>query len=158
MYGQFIENARRLGIDARFRTVDAAQYQDRENNFDFDMIGHAVSISATPTKDALTSLFGSETKNRSGTSNYPGMADPAVDSLIASAAAAGDRQALTVAMRCLDRVLRARLDWIPNIHSSEHRVAYWDMFGFKEEKPAYGFPVESLWWFDAAKAKAIGRA
>ena len=85
------------------------------------------------------------------------MADAAVDSLIASVAKAEDRAALTVAMRCLDRVLRARLDWIPNIHSSEHRVAYWDVFGFKEPKPDFGFPVESLWWFDAAKAKAVGR-
>ena len=156
VYGQFIESARRLGIDARFRTVDAAQYQDRQNSFDFDMIGLAFSIGATPTRDTLTGLFGSETRDRPGTNNYPGMADAAVDSLIASVAKAEDRAALTVAMRCLDRVLRARLDWIPNIHSSEHRVAYWDLFGFKEPKPDFGFPVESLWWFDAAKAKAAG--
>ena len=31
------------------------------------------------------------------------------------------------------------------------------MFGFKEPKPDFGFPVESLWWFDEDKAKAIGK-
>ena len=31
------------------------------------------------------------------------------------------------------------------------------MFGFKEPKPDFGFPVEALWWFDEDKAKAIGK-
>ena len=61
-------------------------------------------------------------------------------------------------MRALDRVLRARADWIPNWYSANHRVAFWDMFGFKEPKPDYGFPVEALWWYDKDKAKAIGKA
>ena len=52
-------------------------------------------------------------------------------------------QELTVAMRALDRVLRARMDWIPSWYSANHRGAFWDMFGFKEPKPDYGFPVES---------------
>jgi microcin C transport system substrate-binding protein len=49
------------------------------------------------------------------------------------------------------------MDWIPNWHSANHLVAFWDMFGFKEPKPDYGFPVEALWWFDKDKAKAIGK-
>jgi microcin C transport system substrate-binding protein len=57
----------------------------------------------------------------------------------------------------LDRVLRARQDWIPNWYLANHRIAYWDMFGFKEKKPDYGFPVEALWWVDEEKAKAIGK-
>ena len=60
-------------------------------------------------------------------------------------------------MRALDRVLRARMDWIPSWYSANHRVAFWDMFGFKEPKPDYGFPVETLWWFDKDKAAAIGK-
>jgi microcin C transport system substrate-binding protein len=32
------------------------------------------------------------------------------------------------------------------------------MFGYRDPKPDYGFPVERLWWFDAEKAKAIGKA
>jgi microcin C transport system substrate-binding protein len=31
------------------------------------------------------------------------------------------------------------------------------MFGFKEPKPDYGFPVETMWWFDKDKAAAIGK-
>ena len=61
-------------------------------------------------------------------------------------------------LRALDRVLRARMDWIPSWYSANHRVAFWDMFGFKEPKPDYGFAVETLWWFDEDKAAAIGKA
>ena len=54
--------------------------------------------------------------------------------------------------------MRARLDWIPSWYSANHRVAFWDMFGFKEPKPDYAFAIETLWWFDKEKAKAIGKA
>ncbi|MEF2070770.1 extracellular solute-binding protein [Consotaella aegiceratis] len=146
VYGKFVETLRRLGIDAGFRLVDAAQYQDRRNNFDYDLIQGAWSLSATPTRDSLRTFFGSDTRDHQGSNNLPGMADPAVDALIDKAASAQSREDLVTAMRALDRVLRARLDWIPNIHSAEHRVAYWDHFGFKETKPDYGWPVEALWW------------
>ena len=93
----------------------------------------------------------------SGSRNLPGTTDPAVDALIDAVGAADKREKLTIAMRALDRVLRARMDWIPSWHSPTHRAAYWDMFGFKEPKPDYGFPVEALWWFDEERAKAIGK-
>ena len=158
VYGKFIQTLRLLGIDASIRLVDAAQYQDRQARFDFDMIGAAFGLGATPTRDGLVSLFGSATKDRPGSHNYVGMADPAVDALIDTVNQARDRKQLTTAMRALDRVLRARLDWLPNIHSDAHRAAYWDMFGFKQPKPDYGWPVETLWWVDAGKASAIGKA
>jgi microcin C transport system substrate-binding protein len=67
------------------------------------------------------------------------------------------REELVTVMRVLDRVLRARLDWIPNWYSANHLVAHWDMFGFVDPKPEYGWPVEQLWWYDQEKAQAIGR-
>lgn len=158
VYGKFLDTLRRIGIDATFRLVDEAQYQDRQNGFDFDMILAAFSLSATPTRESLGLFFGSAARDYDGSYNFPGMADAGVDRLIALVGAATTRATMTTAMRCLDRVLRARLDWIPNINADVHRVAYWDMFGFKEPKPDYGFPIESLWWLDADKARAIGRA
>jgi len=81
----------------------------------------------------------------------------AVDTLLEVIGAAKSREDLVFAMRALDRVLRSYHFWIPNWYSANHRVAYWDMFGFKQPKPDFGFPVEQLWWFDEVKAKAIGR-
>jgi microcin C transport system substrate-binding protein len=157
VYSPYVENMRVIGIDASIRVVDSAQYELRENEFDFDMISTAVSFTATPTRDDMALFFHSENADSPSASNLPGTKDPAVDTLVEAVGRAQDREALTVAMRALDRVLRARLDWIPHYHSATHRVAFWDMFGFKEPKPDYGFPVEALWWFDQDKAKAIGK-
>ncbi len=153
----FVENMRAVGIDASIRQVDPAQYAVRENEFDFDMTSLALSMSATPTYDTLENVFHSKAAATRGSRNYPGTASPAVDRLIEVAGKAGSRAELVVALRALDRVLRARMDWIPNWYSANHRAAYWDMFGFVEPKPDYGFPVETMWWFDRQKAAAVGR-
>lgn len=153
----FVENMRAIGIDASIRQVDSAQYQTRETDFDFDMMSVAASFTPTPTRDELDSFFLSRAAGLPGSRNLPGTMDPAVDQLLDVVGAASDRKSLTTALRALDRVLRARRDWLPNWHSTNHRVAFWDMFGFKETKPDYGFPVEALWWFDEDKARAIGK-
>ena len=94
----------------------------------------------------------------SGTRNLPGTSSPAIDALVDAAGSAKDRESLTIAMRALDRVLRARRDWIPSWFLANHRSAYWDMFGFPEQKPDFDFPVEALWWVDKGKAAKIGKA
>lgn len=153
----FVENMRAVGIDASIRMVDAAQYTVRQSDFDFDMISIAYSLGATPTSDDLEQFFSSKAAALSSSRNLPGTSDSAVDVLLTHVGAAQDRKSLVTAVRALDRVLRARRDWIPNWHAANHRAAYWDMYSFKEPKPDYGFPVESLWWFDADKARAIGK-
>ena len=117
----------------------------------------ALSFSATPTRDEIDGLFNSRAASLPGSHNLPGTADPAIDALLDAVGAATDRQSLVVALRSLDRVLRARRDWIPSWFSANHRAAFWDMFGYQEPKPDYGFPVETMWWFDKDKAAAIGK-
>ncbi len=153
----FVENMRAVGIDASIRRVDATQYEARQSSFDFDMLSLALSFMATPTRDSLVNMFHSQSAGQDGSRNLPGTADPGVDALVDLVGAAQDRAALIVSMRALDRVLRARRDWIPNWYAPSHRAAFWDMFGYREPKPDYGFPIESLWWYDAARADAIGR-
>ncbi|WP_182086063.1 extracellular solute-binding protein [Aureimonas sp. ME7] len=158
VYGKMIENMKLLGIDATMRVVDAAQYQDRQSRFDFDMILCRFGLNGTPTRESLSLFFGSASRDRNGSYNYPGMADAGVDKLLQRIGEAKSRDELTLLMRVLDRVLRWRLDWIPNLHAEGHTCAWWDMFGYPASKPEYGFPVEQLWWYDEAKAKAVGRA
>ncbi|RUW17167.1 ABC transporter substrate-binding protein, partial [Mesorhizobium sp. M1A.F.Ca.IN.020.06.1.1] len=157
IYSPWVDNMKAVGIDASIRLVDAAQYQLRQNTFDYDMISAAFSFSATPTRDDLETFFHSRSASVSGSRNLPGIASPAIDALIDAVGAAKDRESLTVAMRALDRALRARRDWIPSWHLANHRSAYWDMFGFPEQKPDFGFPVEALWWVDKGKAAKIGK-
>jgi microcin C transport system substrate-binding protein len=157
VYTPFIENMRAIGIDASVRLVDPAQFQARMDDFDFDVVGVAYSIPATPTRHDLEIMFSSKAAVQNGSRNLPGTSDPAVDAVIDAVGKAETRKELVTAMRVLDRLLRARRDWIPNWYAATHRVAFWDMFGFKEPKPDYGFPVEDIWWFDAEQARAIGK-
>lgn len=154
----FSNNLRAIGIDASIRLVDSTQYQARQRDFDFDLVMAATSFAALPGRDSLVNLFHSRTAAIPSTRNLPGTMDPVIDALIDKVGAVDSQEELTVVLRVLDRVLRARMDWIPNWHAANHKAAYWDMFGFDEPKPDYGFPVEALWWYDADKAEAIGRA
>lgn len=158
VYSPWVANMKAIGIDASIRLVDSAQYQLRQSTFDFDLISAAFNFSATPTRDDLEIFFHSRSAAISGSRNLPGIASPAIDALVDAVGAAKDRESLTVAMRALDRVLRARRDWIPSWYLANHRSAYWDMFGFPGQKPDFGFPVETLWWVDKGKAAKIGKA
>lgn len=158
LFTPWMEKMRTIGIDAAIRQVDQTQYEQRQNDYDFDFILLHSLIGATPTEDSLEILYHSRSAARPGMRNYPGTQSPAVDALIAAAGRARSRTELVTALKALDRVLRARLDWIPTYYLANHRVAYWDMFGFVEPKPDYGFPAEILWWFDKERASKIGKA
>ncbi|TGQ78693.1 ABC transporter substrate-binding protein [Mesorhizobium sp. M8A.F.Ca.ET.207.01.1.1] len=157
IYTPWSENMKAIGIDASIRQVDSAQYEQRQSDFDFDLNMLHWSIGATPTDDGLEMLYDSRMADTPGQRNYPGTKSKAIDALIVAAGKAQSRAELVTALRALDRVLRARLDWIPTYYLANHRVAYWDMFGFVEQKPDFGFPVEALWWFDKGKAAKIGK-
>jgi microcin C transport system substrate-binding protein len=157
LFSPWAENMKTIGIDASIRQVDSTQYEQRQSNFDFDFTLLAWSIGATPTADGLEILYDSRMAKTPGMRNYPGTESKAVDALIEAAGKAQSRVELVTALKALDRVLRARLDWIPTYYLANHRVAYWDMFGFPEQKPDFGFPVEALWWFDKDKAAKIGK-
>ncbi|MDZ7822639.1 MAG: extracellular solute-binding protein [Ahrensia sp.] len=158
IYGPYVETMRAVGINANLRLVDPAQYQARTSLFDFDMAGLALSWGATPTESSLSSMLGTKSAATEGSRNWPGLANPLVDAIISQIGAAKTRETHETGMRVLDRVLRQTREWIPNWTSANHRVAYWDMFGFKEPKPDYAWPVEALWWVDKQKAEKLGKA
>ncbi|TCD16750.1 ABC transporter substrate-binding protein [Oricola cellulosilytica] len=158
VYNPWVTTMRSIGINASLRLVDPAQYQARTASFDFDMAGYALNWEATPVNSGLENAFGSGSADVEGSRNWPGTADPLVDAIIHEVGAAANREDHRTAMRVLDRVLRLRRDWIPSWTSANHRVAYWDMFGFKEPKPDYFWPVERLWWVDQEKATTLGKA
>lgn len=153
----WVDNMRAIGFDASLRVVESAQHQERQANFDFDLISMALLFSPTPTREGMDGIFHSKSAELPGSRNLSGVKDPAIDALVEQIDRVTSRAQLTAVLKALDRVLRARMDWIPSWNSPSHRNAFWDMFGFREPKPDYGFAPEALWWFDEAKAKAIGK-
>ena len=155
--GKFVANLNALGANATIRLVDPAQYQQRLDTYDFDITGMAFRLGATPSSESLHQFFDSKNADLEGNRNYAGIKNAAVDELIAKIDDAKSRADLAITLRALDRVVRSTYSWIPNWKSSNHRIAYWDMFGYPEPKPDYAFPIEEYWWFDAEKAKFIGK-
>lgn len=155
--GSYVQNLRAIGIDASIRLVDPPQFQSRTNDYDFDIVGTALSLSSTPL-EGLDTTFGSEAAKTPGTRNYPGIANPVVDALIEKVSSAQTRADMTNACRALDRVLRAYHYWVPNWYSTHHRVAIWDKFGWPDNKPDYFFPFEATWWEDKDKAARLQKA
>jgi microcin C transport system substrate-binding protein len=152
----YVQLLQKLGIDARVRTVDPAQYQHLTDDFDFDMIMMIYPQSDIPGNE-LRDYFTCAAAKASGSFNVPGICDPAVDALVERIVTAQDRETLTTAARALDRVLLWRWFLVPNWDSRSFHIAYWDRFGYPDKPIRTGFYFDS-WWIDAAKAAATDAA
>lgn len=152
----FQANLKRLGINATSRIVDGAQYQRRLDEFDFDIISRALGGSAIPS-DSLRIVYGSEAAKTRGSRNVGGVSSPAIDAMIEKIGQADSYAEVVVAAKCLDRLLRAGRYWIPMWWNASEWLAYWDMFDRPQTKPKFGSGAPSTWWYDAEKAKRIGR-
>ncbi len=152
----WVENLKTIGVTATIRQVDPAQYAQRLNGFDFDVVLAAWGFSATPL-DGWDNLFGSKAADTSGSDNLAGIKSAAIDGLIAEVKNVAKREELVTLLRAMDRVLRAGYYVVPSWYSASHRVAHWDIFGWPEKKPDYSpFAPETTWWFDGDRARAIG--
>lgn len=143
----------RLGIEVTVRTVDPAQFQRREDEFDFDMIVEVFGQSQSPGNEQRD-FWSCEKATQQGSRNVIGICDPVVDALIERVIAAETPEALEPAVRALDRVLLWGHYVVPQWHSRSFRLAYWDFFGRPERTPRYGVGFNA-WWVDPARAARI---
>ena len=151
----FARSLERLGIAARIRTVDPAQYENRMENYDYDMTVEVFGQSLSPGNEQRD-FWGSASADIPGGRNTIGIKDPVVDELVDLVIAAPTRESLIARTRALDRVLLWGHHIIPHWHIRSFRLAFWDMFGRPAQFPKYGMPFEA-WWVDQQKEAALGR-
>lgn len=149
----YVENLKRLGIEARVRTVDAAQYTRRVEAFDFDMVTIVFGQSESPGNEQR-SYWTSASADIQGSLNLAGLKNPAVDQLVELLIQAPDRDQLVLRTRALDRVLQWSFLVVPHWHSRVDRVAYWDRFSRPKVTPKQG-AVPNTWWIDPQKDAAL---
>lgn len=152
----FIKNLQLLGIDARIRPVDAAQFQRRLKSFDFDVATARFVMSLTPGNE-LHNYFSSESAASNGSRNLAGIKDPVVDALLERVMEAKSREEVNVAVSALDRVLRAGNYWVPHWNKASHNLAFWDRYSWPKTKPKYSRGVLDTWWYDKEKAAKTDR-
>ena len=145
----------RLGMTVNVRVVDAAQYENRLRQWDFDIIVASWAQSLSPGNEQR-GFWSSQAADQPGSRNLIGIKNPAVDSLIERVIFTRDREDLVAATRALDRVLLWNFYVVPQWTYGKQRTARWDRFGHPETMPKYGasaFPT--IWWWDAARAAKV---
>lgn len=150
----FVGELKKLGINARVRTVDDAQYENRVKSFTFDMIVDNFGQSHSPGNEQR-SYWGSAFADQPGSRNSIGIKSPAIDKLIDKVVFATDRAELIAATRALDRTLLASHFVVPHWHYPFERVAVWDVFGRPAKLPAQNPSYLEAWWIEDAKVKAL---
>ncbi|MBF7144923.1 MULTISPECIES: extracellular solute-binding protein [Pseudomonas] len=139
----YVENLARMGINAQLRTVDRAQYKQRLDQFDFDMVLMTLPQTLSPGLEQWQ-YFHSSQVGIKGSKNYAGIANPVVDRLLEQLLAAHSREDQVAAARALDRVLLWQHYMIPNWYLAYHRLAYRNRFAFLPTPP-YALALNT-WW------------
>lgn len=152
----FVENLRRAGIDAVHNRVDNAEATNRQRSYDFDIVTDQLPMTYIPGA-GLKQYFGAQTADES-VFNSMGLRSPAVDALIEHVIAAETEQQMKIAVRALDRVLRATRFWVPQWYKDVHTVAYYDLYEHPDPLPPYDLGNLDFWWFNADKAAALRAA
>ncbi len=150
----YIDNLKRIGVNASLRGVDPAQYERRMKSFDFDMSIERYTLRLTPGVE-IKSYWGSEAAGMDGSFNLAGIKDPVIDALIDKVVQAKSRAELVTATRAIDRVLRAGHYWVPHWYKPVHTVAFWNKFSRAPVMPKYDPGVIDTWWYDTEKAAKL---
>jgi microcin C transport system substrate-binding protein len=149
----FAKNLERMGITARVRTIDSAQYEKRMETFDYDMAVEVFGQSLSPGNEQRE-YWGSQAAGEEGSRNLLGIKSPVIDELTEELIRAPDRAGLVARTHALDRVLQYGYYMIPNFHLPAFRVAYWDKFRRPEISPKYGVGIDG-WWVDPKAEQSI---
>jgi peptide/nickel transport system substrate-binding protein len=133
-----------LGIGVSIRTVEDAQYQQRTQGFDYDMIFRTYAATLSPGMEQET-RWGSAARDIQGSDNATGTADPDLDRMINTILSSSSDGDFKASVRAFDRLLLSGYYAIPLFHSPEQRVARWKYVGHPDYLPLYGvqFPT---WW------------
>lgn len=137
----------KLGIELSIRSVDASQFQQRQIDYDYDTFLFNYTSSLSPGVEQV-GRWGSDTRDKPGTFNFAGVANPAVDAMIGTMLNAKTREDFTTAVRAYDRVLLSGAYVIPLYFRPERWVAHWKRIHRPDVTPLQG-PQLPAWWYSA---------
>lgn len=149
--GPMQQHLKRLGIPSTIRTVDASQYWNRLQAFDYDIVVRSWNQYLSPGNEQRN-YWSSSSADAPGSRNYAGIRNPVIDELVERLIAAPTRPEQIATARVLDRVLLWGHYLIPNWHTDLHRLAYWDKFDRPAVVPLISLGFLETWWVDPAKA------
>ncbi|SDE87724.1 peptide/nickel transport system substrate-binding protein [Salipiger thiooxidans] len=147
----FVQALTRMGISPRVTVIDAAQYNERINAFDFDMTFFRRGISLSPGNEQRL-YWGSEAADNIGSRNLMGMKSEAADAMIDTLLNATSQEDFIAASRALDRILTTGRYVIPIYQWNVSRIAHVKELKYPDHLPVYGdwtdWMPNAWWWQD----------
>jgi len=135
-----------LGIELEIRRVDVSQYINRLRSRDYDMIVSGFGQSSSPGNEQR-GYWHSSSADNSGSRNFIGLKDPAIDTLVDQLISSDTREELVAHSRALDRVLLWGHYVVPNWHIKSWRVAYWNHLAHPQTTPETDVGLMT-WWYE----------
>ena len=145
--GPFIKNLKKLGVEASIRIVDTAQYKNRLDNYEFDMVVMARGQSLNPGNEQRN-FWSSKSADINGSANWIGIKNKTIDELIELIINSPTREKLILYTKLLDRVLLHNHYVIPHWHIKYWRVAYWSTIKRPKNLPKYSLGFPETWWYN----------
>jgi peptide/nickel transport system substrate-binding protein len=137
----------KLGVAVTLRSVDSAQYLQRQRVYDFDAMLMNYTSSLSPgTEQAFR--WGSASRDAEGTFNFAGVADPAIDAMIEHLLKANTEEEFVTAVRAYDRLLLSGAYVVPLYYQPQQWVARWAHLKHPEVTPIYGYQLPAWWIAD----------
>jgi peptide/nickel transport system substrate-binding protein len=134
----------RLGIAVSIRTVDSAQYLQRQRTYDFDAMLMNYTSSLSPGVEQRF-RWGSQSRDAQGTYNFAGASDPAIDGLIEAILKARSREEFVTAVRAYDRVLLSGFYVVPLYYQPQQWLARWADVKHPDRTSIYGATLPTFW-------------
>lgn len=141
----FLANLKKIGVEANFRVLDPAQYQNRMNEFDYDMTVLSIAQSDSPGNEQRD-FWLSANADLPGSRNYLGVKDLVIDELVEKVIRAKSREELVALTHALDRILLSGYYVIPQWHSDHFNLAYWKKLKRPEKLSPLTPSVSDTWW------------
>jgi len=146
----YVQSLTRVGIAATVTNVDAAQYKERTDTYDFDMTYFRRAMSLSPGNEQNL-YWGTAQADEVGGRNLMGVKSPAVDGLINVLLNSEDQSDFIAAAQALDRVLMTGRYVIPIYQWNISRVAHASTLHYPEYIPLFGdWPgwQPDVWWYE----------
>ena len=144
----YADALKRLGITLNIELIDSAQYNERKNDYSFDVIVNSWPLSLSPGNEQML-YWGAKGVSDPGTRNYMGMNSPAAEAMIETILTAADHEEFVAAVKALDRVLTTGRYVVPFWYSDRTLLAHDGTLHYPETLPVYGDWIGFLpdvWW------------
>lgn len=139
---------KKIGITLNIRVIDAALFQKRLNEFDYDITIVSYANSQSPGNEQYN-FHSCTAAKTNGTNNYSGICNPAIEGILPYFVTSKNREELVAASRALDRVLRSQYIVVPNWYSDSIRMIVKDNLDYPKRLPRYYHGLSwaiKTWW------------